>query len=176
MIQFKTAFLKLTPQKNHHENLIELQIWGTRKCCSSGMYRDTLCCFTQGSTVMLVNLVQLFIVIPFTLKHVQVWSVEYMVTLGTGSRDLPFKTSVANDSYASDLNSMLLEAPPLKDNTVCFINYKHCIFSELFRYNSLQPRPLCLKSSTRAHGLYEMANRFIQKWLFLTLKWQYVIY
>ena len=26
MMQFKTAFLKLTPQKNHHENLIELQI------------------------------------------------------------------------------------------------------------------------------------------------------
>ena len=26
MMQFKTAFLKLTPQKNHHQNLIELQI------------------------------------------------------------------------------------------------------------------------------------------------------
>ena len=29
-------------------------------------------CFTQGSTVMLVNLEQLFTVILFTLKHVQV--------------------------------------------------------------------------------------------------------
>jgi len=86
-----------------------------------------------------------------------------MVTLGTGSRNLHFKTSVTSDSDASDLNSMLLEAPPLKDNTVFFINYKHCIFSELFRYNSPQSRPLCLKLSTRAHGLYEMANWFIQK-------------
>ena len=81
------------------------------------MYRDTYVLFHPAQSSYAFNLVQLFIGIPSTLKHVQVWSFEYMVTLGTRSRNLHFKTSVTSDSDASDLNSMLLEAPPLKDNT-----------------------------------------------------------
>lgn len=55
MMQFKTAFLKFTPQKNHHENLIELQIWGLKSAIVPGCTGIPMFCFTQGSAVMLLT-------------------------------------------------------------------------------------------------------------------------
>ena len=55
MMQFKTAFLKFTPQKNHHENLIELQIWGLKSAIVLGCTGIPMFCFTQRSPVMLLT-------------------------------------------------------------------------------------------------------------------------